>query len=94
MSNHYSAIVSERIPDAAIPGGIGLLLGLVSSAFAYYQAQAAVKVRPNLATVGFIDAALTNHAGDWLFYHMPVVGTIIALAFWISAVTIMAEVFR
>lgn len=39
------------------------------------QAQAAVKVRPNLADVGWVEALLTNHYGDWLFYNHPTKAT-------------------
>lgn len=36
-----------------------------------HAAQSAVKVRPMLAEVGWIDALLANHLGDWMYYHYP-----------------------
>lgn len=46
----------------------------VISAFLIFQARSAVAVRPNLAEVGFIQAAVTNHTTDWIMYHTPEVG--------------------
>lgn len=58
---------AKAVAGAVAGGAIGAVVGLYSRA----QAQAAVNVRPNLAEVGLIDAFLTNHATDWLFYHHP-----------------------
>jgi hypothetical protein len=45
--------------------------GYLASLYGRFQAAAAVRVRPNLADVGLLDAAVTGHGGDWLFYHYP-----------------------
>lgn len=55
---------------------LGLVLGGIMSLISMYQAQAAVKVRPRLAEVDFVTALFTNHGGDWVFYHMPIWGTL------------------
>lgn len=47
------------------------ILGVISSIAAHYKAQAAVKLRPNLETMSWGEACLTNHCGDWLFYFHP-----------------------
>lgn len=59
----------------------GGLVGLLASLYGRYAAEAAVKVRPALADVGFLDAVLTNHGHDWLFYHYPNVMTAITVLF-------------
>lgn len=55
---------------------LGACLGVIAAAIGYVQAQAAVRVRPALADVGLIDAALTGHGTDWLMYHHPIVASI------------------
>lgn len=50
---------------------IGAMIGMGSAGISYMSAQAAVRVRPALADVGFFDAAFTGHGWDWLFYHHP-----------------------
>lgn len=62
--------------------GAGVVIGIVGSVFGFFRGRAAVNVRPNLADVGFIDAALTNHGADWLYYHYPVIATLLAVAFF------------
>lgn len=64
---------------------IGAVLGVIASVLGRFTAQAAVQVRPRLATVGFVDAMLTNHGHDWLFYHHPNAMT----AFTVVFVTVM-----
>lgn len=53
---------------------VGAIFSVISSVWMYFEAQAAVNVRPELAEVGFMDAFLTSHGFDWLFYHRPVIG--------------------
>ncbi len=60
---------SVKAVAGAVAGGVvGGLVGIYSR----YQAQAAVNVRPKLADVGLLDAFLTNHGVDWLYYHHPI----------------------
>lgn len=73
--------------------GAGAIIGFLAAVWSYYEAQAAVKVRPELANVGFVDALLTSHGVDWLFYHAPatmmfvfvVIGGLIGTVVWWSA---------
>lgn len=60
---------------------VGITVGYLGSFYGRYTAQAAVKVRPNLADVGFVQAALTNHGTDWLFYHYPIAMTVVTMVF-------------
>lgn len=55
----------------AVMSVVGLVVGGLISIAGYYGAKSAVEVRPNLADVGFITAFLTNHGGDWMWYHYP-----------------------
>lgn len=61
---------------------IWMALSVVSVVWMYFQAQAAVKVRPNLAEVGVVDAFLTGHGFDWVFYHNPVIGSVLVVGFF------------
>lgn len=56
------------------PGGA--VIGLLGAFYSRYTAKSAVKVRPKLAEVGYIDAMMTNHGHDWLFYHYPNIMTV------------------
>lgn len=58
-----------------IGGAVGAGLGYAMSKTSQISAQAAVKVRPKLAEVGPVDAMLTEHFSDWLFYNHPTIGT-------------------
>jgi len=49
-------------------------IGYAISKTAEAGAHAAVKVRPKLGEVGAIDAMLTDHLSDWLFYNHPTIG--------------------
>jgi len=58
-----------------VGGGVGYGLSLWSRR----AAQAAVNVRPSLADVGPLDAALSNHGTDWLYYQYPMVMSAISV---------------
>ena len=60
---------------------LGGVLGVAGSVYNIYAAQAAVRVRPHLAGVGFVDAALAGHAHDWVFYHYPTAATLVTVSF-------------
>lgn len=68
---------------------IGLILSVVMGAILERSAEAAVRVRPNLAEVGFIDATLSQHPTDWIYYHMPTVGYAITTVFVTTVVSLM-----
>lgn len=61
---------------AALPAAVGAVIGLASAGYQRLRALSAVRVRPELDDVGFVDAALTEHGADWLFYHYPVAATV------------------
>lgn len=63
--------MSSKISHAVMTV-IGIAVGGLFSVTGYYGAQSAVAVRPELAEVNFVTAFLTNHGGDWLWYHYPV----------------------
>lgn len=65
----------------AVLAGIGL--GLASSAWSYRVALANIRVRPELAKVDWLDALLSGHFNDWLFYHYPLAGIVICVIFCI-----------
>lgn len=69
---------------------IGILVSGVGSLYAQFEARAAVRVRPSLAEVGFMDAMLTGHGADWLYYKFPVAMTIIT----VCVVTLALVVFE
>lgn len=53
-------------------GGFLALLTLPINWISRRAAEAAVKVRPMLGEVGWFDAFLAGHYGDWMYYHNPV----------------------
>lgn len=63
--------------NTLIGAAIGGLFGVLLAVWQKYSAQAAVEVRPELAEVGFVSAALTQHGGDWLFYHYPAISMMV-----------------
>lgn len=56
-----------------------LVFGYSTSMYMKAQTNAAVNVRPKLATVGPIDALLTGHLVDWMFYNVPIVGEVASI---------------
>lgn len=64
----------------------GAIIGALSAVYATRSARAAVRLRPKLADIGFLDAVLAGHGSDWLFYHHPVWGSIINI--WFAAVVV------
>jgi hypothetical protein len=72
-------VESGRAVAGAVAGGA---FGAAAGIYARSQATAAVKVRPNLADVGFVDALLTSHGMDWLFYQFPTVMFGVMIAFF------------
>lgn len=63
----------------AIGGLAGGVIGAVAAATQYLQGRAAVAVRPALADVWLVDAVLTGHGWDWVFYHRPGIASIIVI---------------
>lgn len=72
----------DSVSSAGIVIGVWVVLGSISSIWMYFQAQAAVKVRPNLVDVSLFDAFLTGHGFDWLFYKSPLVGVVVVFALY------------
>ena len=75
--------------EHGLPLGLGALFGVLGAVWSYYEARAAVKVRPRLDNVGFIDALLTSHGVDWLFLHYPMVSAVgwvvlLSVGFWLA----------
>lgn len=68
----------------------GIVFGAVSSWYQMKQAEAAVKVRPNLADVGAIDAFLANHFLDWLYYNHTAIGVAWTMVFSMAIFAIAA----
>lgn len=60
---------------------IGVIGGTIISVYNVYSAQSHVRVRPDLADVGVVDALLANHLHDWVFYHYPIPTSIVIIAF-------------
>jgi len=58
---------------------LGAAFGYLGSLYGKFQATAAVRVRPELADVGFIEALVTNHGQDWLFYHYATAMTAVSV---------------
>ena len=56
---------------------LGIACGL--SFWGIMEANANVAVRPELATVDWWTAVLAGHGFDWLWYHFPVVMTIVVI---------------
>ncbi len=85
MSNNNTNRITEFARESGKAGaGIvtGGLVGLLAAWYGRFQADAAVRVRPGLAEVGFIEATVTNHPTDWLFYHYPdATGVVVILLF-------------
>lgn len=76
--------VSElvRSHTAGLWSTIGVVVGLGLSAAGNAQAAVAVASSPELADARFSHAIVANHTGDWLFYHYPVVMTLIMAVVW------------
>lgn len=69
---------------------VGTVIGLLVSGWtAFVAAPSAVKVRPRLEQVDLITAAATGHGFDWVFYHTPVVATLVVVVFLAAASAIM-----
>ncbi|QIB74504.1 hypothetical protein G3I44_09560 [Halogeometricum borinquense] len=63
-------IKEETVIDAA--GFVaGAVIGIFFALLGRAKAKSAVAVRPNLAEVGFEQAFMTRHIGNWLYYHYP-----------------------
>jgi len=58
----------------------GSIIGALFSLLGRSAANAAVSVRPNLADVGFIQAFLTQHPIDWLFYNYTTGMTVVVVS--------------
>ena len=54
-----------------ISGSIGAAVGYGAAKIGERIAEANVKVRPELTKVDWLDAFLSGHLNDWLFYHYP-----------------------
>mgnify|MGYP000651643169 CR=1 FL=1 len=83
MSDRQNAVV-HHVKEAyvdVLPFLVGAVIGAVGGLYGQWQAQAAVNVRPALANVGFIDAVLTNHGGDWLYYNYPTAMLAVSVVF-------------
>ena len=52
-----------------ISGSIGAAVGYGAAKIGERIAEANVKVRPELTKVDWLDAFLSGHLNDWLFYH-------------------------
>lgn len=65
---------------AFIGAVVGAFIGFLLSLWQQRAAEAAVRVRPKLAEVGFVDAWFSGHGTDWLFYHEPAIGFGIGIA--------------
>lgn len=54
-----------------ISGAIGGAVGYGAAKIGERIAEANIKVRPSLAKVDWLDAFLSGHLNDFLFYHQP-----------------------
>lgn len=68
---------------------VGAVVATISAVYSHRSAQAAVEVRPALANVGFIDAALSGHMMDWLYYTNPIVGIMLTFVLTIPIVAVI-----
>ena len=57
--------------DVGLSYGIALIVSTLGAGIGYMSAQSHVKVRPELANVGVIDAFLAGHGWDYLYYTHP-----------------------
>lgn len=88
----WRATMSDTEPLAiehTLPLGVGAVFGVLGAVWSYYEARAAVKVRPRLNDVGFIDAMLTGHGVDWLFLYYPMLSAVawivlLSVWFWVA----------
>lgn len=71
----------ERYAIPIIVAAVGALIGLIGALYGMIEADAAVRVRPELENVGFLDAAFTDHGLDWLYYHFPIPMAIFSVFF-------------
>jgi hypothetical protein len=72
----------------------GAIIGVPMSLYGRYDATAAVKVRPNLAGVGFIEATVPGHGTDWLFYQYPDAMSMFTILFAVVVLGIVWSLLR
>jgi len=71
----------------------GAALGYAGALYSEVTAKANFAVRPELANVDWVTAALAGHATDWFFYFYPKECTLASVAVGAVAVTAMAYIY-